>query len=204
MFARHRRSRQKTFIPIGISLDRNGKARLLAAARALSRRQRSQHHDGPTISRAAVDVLAALVWHHNASTGFCYPSYERLSQAAACSRSTVALCLKALEWSGLLTWAHRIDRVREQCIDLFGRQSWRWKVVRRSNSYVLRDPLRSESDFRTGTRTSLKTSSDRAPARELVGPLAEVLTSLGARIKGRKDCIEQGVGGIACAPGTAA
>jgi len=189
-----RRSRQKTFTVIGSRLDRNGRARLLTSARALSRRQRTQHHDGPTISRAALDVLAALVWHHNSDTGFCYPSYERLSQAAGCSRSTVALCLRALEWSGLLHWAHRIDRVREACTDLFGRRTWRWRVVRRSNCYLLRDPLRSKSDFRTGTRTDLVISSERAPTRDLDSPLERALARFGAAVAARNG-LEQGAGG---------
>jgi Helix-turn-helix domain len=191
MLARHRRSRQKTFAPVGTPLDRNSKCRLLAAARSLSRRQRSQHHDGPTLTRAALDVLAALAWHHNSGTGFCFPSYSRLSQAAGCSRSTVALALRALEWSGLLTWMHRIDRIREAFIDLFGHRSWRWKVVRRSNCYLLRDPLRSESDFRTGTRTDYLISSEKMPARELVGPLKDALANLRAVITAREGSVEQ-------------
>jgi Helix-turn-helix domain len=179
------RSRQKTFTVIGSPLDRNGKARLLTAARSLSRRQRTQHHDGPTITRAALDVLVALVWHHNRESGFCYPSFERLSQAAGCSRSTVALCLRALEWSGLLTWAHRIDRVREVCTDLFGHRTWRWRIVRRSNCYLLKDPLRSESDFRTGTRTDLLISSNSAPARDPDSPVERALARFGAAIEAR-------------------
>ena len=35
-------------------------------------------------------------------------------------RSTVAEALKALEWAGVLTWQHRITRIRERCRDLFG------------------------------------------------------------------------------------
>ena len=39
----------------------------------------------------------------------------------------VAEALKVLEWAGVLTWQHRITRVRERCTDLFGREGWRWR-----------------------------------------------------------------------------
>jgi hypothetical protein len=42
---------------------------------------------------------------------------------AGCARSTVAEALKALEWAGVLSWQHRITRIRERCTDLFGRIS---------------------------------------------------------------------------------
>jgi hypothetical protein len=48
--------------------------------------------------------------------------------------------LKALEFAGVLTWQHRITRLRERCRDLFGREGWCWRVVRTSNAYVFRDP----------------------------------------------------------------
>ena len=57
-----------------------------------------------------------------------------------CARSTVAEAIKALEWAGVLTWQHRITRIRERCRDLFGHQGWRWRVIRTSNAYAFRDP----------------------------------------------------------------
>ena len=53
---RARRSRQKTFTVIGSPLDKNGRARLLTAARSLSRRQRTQHHDGPMAAQGDASV----------------------------------------------------------------------------------------------------------------------------------------------------
>ncbi len=47
-----------------------------------------------------------------------------------------------LEWGGVLTWQHRITRVRERGRALFGRESWEWRVHRRSNAYAFRDPQR--------------------------------------------------------------
>jgi hypothetical protein len=53
--------------------------------------------------RDARDVwprLEALLWgFHNAKSGLCFPSYERIAEAAGCARSTVAEALKALEAS---------------------------------------------------------------------------------------------------------
>ena len=65
---------------------------------------------------------------------------------------------KSTEFAGVLTWQNRITRIRERCHDLFGRDGWRWRVIRTSNAYVFQDPneavsagFRSKSDQRTGT-----------------------------------------------------
>jgi hypothetical protein len=53
------------------------------------------------INAKALAVLEALLWaFHNAKSGVCFPSYERIAEAAGCARSTVAEALKALEDSG--------------------------------------------------------------------------------------------------------
>jgi len=52
----------------------------------------------------------------------------------------VAEALKVLEWAGVLSWQHRITRLRERCTDLFGRNGWRWRVIRTSNAYQFIDP----------------------------------------------------------------
>ena len=38
---------------------------------------------------------------HNAKSGVCFPSYERIAEAAGCARSTVAEAVKALEVAGM-------------------------------------------------------------------------------------------------------
>ena len=63
-----------------------------------------------------------------------------IAEAAHCARSTVAEALKALENAGVLSWVHRIKRVREACPDLLGDNGWRWRVLRTSNAYALTDP----------------------------------------------------------------
>jgi hypothetical protein len=152
--------REKVFGPgRAVPLDRNAKARIAAYARAWSRLHcLPGQHRGP-ITRAFLEVLEALLWgFHNTRSGVCFPSYERIAEKAACSRTTVYEALKVLEWAGVLSWQHRIARIRERCTDLFGRDGWRWRVIRTSNAYVFRDPqavnsrpVPSKSENRTGT-----------------------------------------------------
>ena len=51
----------------------------------------------------------------NDRSGLCFPSYERIAEAAGCARSTVAEALHALEDAGVLSWVNRIKRVRVRC-----------------------------------------------------------------------------------------
>jgi hypothetical protein len=187
------RSREKVFGPgWAMPLDRNAKARIAAYARAWS-------PPGPTqgpVTRAFLDVLQALLWgFHNSRSGACFPSYEAIATKAECARSTVAEALKVLEWAGVLTWQHRIARVRERCRDLWGREGWRWRVIRTSNAYVFRDPgaavaphpagdcgFPSKSENPAGTLNPVVNPTLRAPAVVPDSPLERVLASLGALI----------------------
>lgn len=117
----------------GLPLDRNAKARVMAWVRGYNARHRAPgQHRGP-ITHAVERVLRALVWgFHNARDGRCFPSYEAIAERAECGRSTVAAALVLLEAIGLLSWANRFVKLR---ID------GRWRVLRTSNAYVIRDPL---------------------------------------------------------------
>jgi hypothetical protein len=182
-----------------VPLDRNAKARIAAYARTWSARKcRPGHkHRGP-ITRAFLDVLQALLWgFHNSRSGACFPSYAAIAEKAECHRCTVAEALKVLEWAGVLTWQHRIQRVRERCRDLWGREGWRWRVVRTSNAYVFRDPgaaaphpagdrrFPSKSENPPGTLNQVLKPALLAPDR----PLQCALASLGALIAA-KDAYE--------------
>ena len=195
--------REKVFGPgRAVPLDRNAKARIAAYARAWSARNRlAGQHKGP-ITRAFLDVLGALLWgFHNSRSGCCFPSYEAVATRAECARSTVAEALKALEWAGVLTWQHRITRIRERCRDLFGREGWRWRVIRTSNAYVFRDPqtagsggFASKSENRTGTLNQEVLDPLLAPAFSPNSPLERALARFAAAIAA-KEGIEQGAGG---------
>jgi len=143
------RRREKVFGPgLAVPLDRNAKARIATYASAWDRQHRQPAQRG-ALGRPGRPEGAA-VGFHNSRSGCCFPSYERIATKAGCARSTVAEAIKALEFAGVLTWQNRIVRIRERCADLFGRQGWRWRVIRTSNAYIFRDPA-SKSDQRTGT-----------------------------------------------------
>jgi len=106
-------------------LDRNAKVRVMTLARALMRRTEKGNAYGP-ITAKALAVLEALLWgFHNARSGLCFPSYEKIAERAGCARSTVAEAIKALEDAGLLTWVNRLKRVRERAKTYSGtRGAW--------------------------------------------------------------------------------
>jgi Helix-turn-helix domain len=179
--------REKVFGPgRAVPLDRNAKARITAYARAWDRLHRQPSQRGGALGRAAMDVLSALLWaFHNARSGVCFPSYETIAGKAGCARSTVAEAIKALEWAGVLTWQNRITRIRERCRDLWGREGWRWRVIRASNAYVLIDPA-SKSDQRTGTPDQEGNIPLQAPAVDPNSPLERALARLGAALAAKK------------------
>ena len=157
--ARSRRRRREKVFGVGRprALDRNAKVRIMHRARCLARRTEKGRAYGQ-ITAKAVAVLEAILWtFHNAGSGLCFPSYERIAEAAGCARSTVAEAVSALEAAGLLTWVNRIKRVRERCADLLGPGGWRWRVLRTSNAYEPIDPgapvdwPASKSEKPTGT-----------------------------------------------------
>jgi hypothetical protein len=195
--------REKVFGPgRAVPLDRNAKCRIQAYARAWSvRNSQPCQHKGP-ITRAFLDVLQALLWgFHNSHTGCCFPSYERIAEKAECARSTVAEALKVLEWAGVLSWQHRIARIREACTDLFGRTTWRWRVIRMSNAYAFRDPQAqrgelpaSKSENRTGTQSQDALDPVQAPTVNPNSPLERALARFAAALAA-KEGIEQGAGG---------
>ena len=198
-----RSRREKVFGPgRAVPLDGNAKARIQAYARAWSGRNRQPgQHKGP-ITRAFLDVLQALLWgFHNARTGVCFPSYEAIADRAECARSTVAEALKVLELAGVLSWQHRLTRIREGCTDLFGHRGWRWRVIRTSNAYVFSDPKAAvsgwfafKSENPPGTLNQDVSRSLRAPAIDWDSPLERALARFGAVIS-KQDGIEQGSGG---------
>jgi hypothetical protein len=148
------------------ALDRNAKVRIMHWARCLSRRTEKGRAYGE-ITAKAIAVLEALLWaFHNAKSGLCFPSYEAIAEAAHCARSTVAEAIKALEDAGILSWVHRVKRVREHVSDLLGDNGWRWRVLRTSNAYAFTDPSpaadrpnSSKSEKPTGTLNQAFSSS---------------------------------------------
>jgi hypothetical protein len=134
--------REKVFgAAAGVPLDRNAKARIIVYVRAYNARMKERgQHTGP-VTRAFMDVLRALLYSfHNGKDGRCFPSYERIAEAANCCRATVYEAIRALESAGVLTWVNRLTKIRVPERDLFGRMAYRWQVIRTSNSYRFHDP----------------------------------------------------------------
>jgi hypothetical protein len=101
-----------------VPVDRNQKIRIMHLARCLARQKAIGPQRG-VITRAALDVLGALLWgFHNAASGRCYPSLARIAEAAGCARSTVQEAIKALESAAILTWHNRLVRRREWSAEL--------------------------------------------------------------------------------------
>jgi hypothetical protein len=195
--------REKIFGPgRQLPLDRNAKCRVQAYARAWSRlHAQPGQHRGP-VTRAFLEVLETLLWgFHNSRSGCCFPSYERIAERAECARSTVAEALKVLEWAGVLTWQHRITRIRERCRDLWGREGWRWRVIRTSNAYVFQDPkaavsagVPSESENRPGTPGQEILDPVPAPAIDPNSPLERALARFAAAVAARSGIGQQASG----------
>jgi hypothetical protein len=182
---RHLRPRrEKIFGPApSHQLDGNAKARVWAAASAYNTaNRRPGQHQGP-LTWATLRVLRALLWRFHSADGGgrCFPSYERIAAVAKCARSSVAVALKELEDAGLLTWVHRIARIRRQKRDLFGRLVSIWQVIRTSNGYRFTDPLDSEPGRRVWCKSENRT-----------GPQNRDKTSEGARLNGAR-VIQEGL-----------
>ena len=142
-------------------LDRNGKARLWAAASAYNAASRQpRQHQGP-LTWATLRVLRVLLWRFHGADGGgrCFPSYEKIATSAECCRDSVCVALKALEDAGLLTWVHRLTRIRRREQDLFGHLGSVWQVIRTSNGYRFLDPL----DRDPGRRSWCKSENPARP-----------------------------------------
>jgi hypothetical protein len=182
-----------------LPLDRNAKARVLVFARALMRRSGEGKHYG-VLTAKFVAVLSALLWgFHNAGSGRCFPSYERIAEQADCSRATVYSAIHALERAGILTWVNRIVRIREWGPDLFGRARNRWRVIRTSNAYTFVDPQpqarppdSSKSKFTTGTADQdFKKEKKKESNDALCGALGAAIDRLGEAVRGQGRFLRQ-------------
>jgi hypothetical protein len=151
------------------ALDRNSKTRIMHWARCLSRRTEKGRAYGQLTAKA-VAVLESLLWvFHNNRSGLCFPSYETIAAAAHCARSSITGALQALEEAGILSWVHRLKRVRVACQDLFGGDGVRMVPQRTSNAYHFNDPGTPagrpnppEANFQSGTANQGSFSSVRA------------------------------------------
>lgn len=110
-------------------------------------------HYGPVTGKA-VEILWALLYRFHGPKGLCFPGYERLMEAADCSRDMVWRALQMLEDVGLLSWDHRykLELVEDETVDpdLWGRRPNRVRAFRTSNAYRFFDPETPNPQFQRG------------------------------------------------------
>ncbi len=161
-------------------LDRNLKAQLTVPGAPLTRRTEAGKHYGPLTAKGLA-VFEALLWgFHNAKSGLCFPSIQRLAETVGCSPTTVQKALRA-RWRrrSSFTWVNRLIRRREH-----GPTGWRTRVLRTSNGYRFADlgVSASNAKFRQGTDNQ-GFSSDKGEAQsDLLLPLGAALSRLGATL----------------------
>ena len=188
--------------PPAVSLDGNAKARIAAYARAWSGRHRQPGKQGPIIRAFLGRPGGALVGVPQQPIRLLLPVLRADRREADCARSTVAEALKVLEWAGVLTWQHRITRLRVRERDLFGQWASRWRVIRTSNAYVFADPkaavfpsFASQSENRPGTLNQDVSKPSVTPAIASDSPLERALDQFGAAIEAKM--LAKGSAGLA-------
>ena len=130
----------------------------MTLARALMHRSEEGKHYG-VLTAKFVAVLRALLWgFHNAATGKCFPSYERIAEKADCAGARSMRQSARWRTPASLRGCNRIRACAKWGPDLFGRAQNRWRVVRTTNQYRFVDPQpparppdSSKFEFQTGT-----------------------------------------------------
>ena len=154
-------------------VDRNDRARGMLLAEAARRRGE--------ITRAAVDIFRALLFTFaNLADGRCFPSYERIAEAAGCVPRTVGRCLPDLEAAGLVTWVNRIQRVRERVAGLGGIWASVWRVIRTSNAYSFNDPhpQKTPESLGVSSNTEKQSGTSNQESLSLIQPPSPTLFDL--------------------------
>ena len=91
-----------------------------------------------------------------------------------------------------------LTRAAKGPVDLFGNITWQWRVHRRSNAYVFRNPqqqvLGYQSEIRGGTQNQLKIGSVHAPACDPDSLLERALARFGAAVADRNAALNKASG----------
>lgn len=139
-----------------VRISRTEKLALMRRAHELARRTEAGRAYG-RLTAKAVAVLRALLYRFHGPNGLVFPSLEAIAEAAGCARSTVHLAIRALECAGLLTWRHRLKRVREVAAGLFGPSAGTVRVERASNVYAFPpQPVEKAQESEKPTGTSIR------------------------------------------------
>lgn len=195
---RHMRGRREKVFGEGrpLPLDREAKLRILVLARAMMRKTEKRKHYGRVTAKALAVLQVLLFQFHNARSGLCFPSYDKIGEKADCAHSTVAKAIEALEACGILSWVNRLKRVREISRDLFGNITARVRVLRTSNAYRLKDPNpnaeranSSKFEITTGTPNQGFYPKRGHDLGEAKGGLQEALRRLGEGVRRESEAL---------------
>jgi len=194
-------------------LDRNDRAKIMAAAEALERRTKAPGKRDGVVGVSGLMILRAMLYHFmDSKSGRCDPSYKQIQAKTGLCTQTIANALKALARTGLLEIVRRIERQRERARNpLTGAWQWIVRVVQQTNAYMCNFPLpdrqqhgdlavpllrksfgfSSDSRFKRESTSILKQSSAAAPKEEKKeahegSSLDRALASLGRAIAERE------------------
>lgn len=171
--------------------------RLKRAARVEGRALSSAERALTAMTAGAVRVYEEICTLARLNAGRVFPSYDRLAQATALGRATVARALVALEAAGFLTRQRRFKRVegqgpgprREQTSNVY-RPLLPARILGLLPRWLRPAPLpvdeaRRETDRLAAVSDMMASLSCRELATMTVGgPLGQVLARLGAAIDG--------------------
>lgn len=130
-------------------IDRNDRARIIAAAEALERRTKLPGKRDGAIGQSGLAVLRALLFHFlDPKSGRLDPSYRQMRGQTRFCMQTIAQALKRLAASGILEIQRRMTRrwifAQNPFSGLFERRA---HVEQCTNAYRVNNPLCERAQF---------------------------------------------------------
>ncbi len=130
-------------------IDRNDRARIIAAAEALERRTKLPGKRDGAIGQSGLAILRALLFHFlDPKSGQLDPSYKQMRTQTLFCMETISQALKRLAASGILEIQRRMTRrwifVQNAFTGLFERRS---HVEQCTNAYMVNNPLCERNHF---------------------------------------------------------
>ncbi len=130
-------------------IDRNDRARIIAAAEALERRTKLPGKRDGAIGQSGLAILRALLFHFlDPKTGQLDPSYKQMRAQTMFCMQTISQALKRLAASGILEIQRRMTRrwifVQNAFTGLFERRT---HVEQCTNAYMVNNPLCERNQF---------------------------------------------------------
>jgi hypothetical protein len=130
-------------------IDRNDRARIIAAAEALERRTKLPGKRNGAIGQSGLAILRALLFHFlDPKSGQLDPSYKQMRAQTRFCVQTISQALKRLAACGILEIHRRITRrwifMQNSFTGLFERRN---HVEQCTNAYMVNTPLCERNSF---------------------------------------------------------